>query len=169
MGVAEERVALLIALDEEAGKRMLTEVERTQEQLNAQADSLRELIIRENKLPEDAFQGEDRDKAIKTALSAWKVQQDEFELLVVRIPAEQWARETSWSYSNGTWYFSDRSRLQVRLIVADHQNPELVIDRPINVWKDHQKGDSMIGTPVYGFKDKLQPSNYLLKSNIKKP
>src|SRR5690606_19928385 len=112
---------------------------------------------------------EDREEAIKTALSAWKVQQDEYEVLAVRIPAEHWARDTKWTYSNGTWYFSDRSRLQVRLIVADHENPELAIDRAINVWKDHQQGDSMIGTPLRAFEDELQPSDYLLKANVKKP
>lgn len=169
MGFAEERVALLSVLDEQAGQRMRVEFDRTRDQLKAQADSLRELIIRENTLPNDAYRGEDREDVVKIAQSAWKVQQKEFELLAVRIPAEQWARETSWSFSNGTWYFSDRSRLQVRLIVADHENPELVIDRPINVWKDHQKGDSMIGTPLDGFEDELQPSDYLLKSKVKKP
>ena len=169
MGFAEDRLALLTALDEEAGKEMRAEYEAAQEQLKKQAESLSELIIRENKLPSDAFQGDDREEVIKTAISAWKVQQDEFEVLAVRIPAEQWARETKWTYSNGTWYYSDRSRLQVRLIVADHENPELAIDRPVNVWKDHQKGDSMIGTPLRAFEDELQPSSYLLKSKIKKP
>lgn len=167
MGFAEERVVLLEALDEEAGKQMRAELEETQKQLKTQADSLRELIIRENRMPKDGFQGEDREKAIKTALSAWKVQQEEFDVLAIRIPSENWARETKWTYSNGTWYFVDRSKLQVRLFVADHENPELAIDRPINIWKDHQKGDSMIGTPLYGFEDKLQPSDYLLKSNVK--
>lgn len=169
MATAEERVGLLNTIDAERGEQMRAELELAKKQLKEQAESLRELIIRTNKLPKDAFQGEDRAKAIETALSGWKVQQDKFELLVVRIPAEHWARETKWTYSNGTWYFSDRSKLQVRLMVADHENPELVIDRPINVWKDHQQGDSMIGVPVYGFKDKLQPSNYLLRSNVKKP
>ncbi|MFI4892096.1 MAG: hypothetical protein ACIAQ0_01480, partial [Phycisphaerales bacterium JB058] len=105
---------------------------------------------------------------IETAISGWTVQQEKFDLLAVRIPAEQWARETKWTYSNGTWYFSDRSKLQVRLIVADHENPELAIDRAINVWKDHQKGDSMIGVPLRGFEDELQPNDYLLRANVKK-
>jgi len=167
LGFAEEKVTLLGALDEEAGKAMQAELDATHEDIQKQADSLRELIIRENKLPKDEFKGEDREEAIKIAISGWKVQQKEFEVLAVRIPAEHWARETKWTYSNGTWYFSDRSRLQVRLIVADHENPELAIDRPINVWKDHQKGDSMIGVPLWGFEDKLQPSSYLLRSNVK--
>ncbi len=169
MGFAEDKITLLSAIDEEAGKQMKAELEQTKNDLKQQADSLRELIIRENKLPNDKFQGEDREKAIKTAISAWKVQQDEFELLAVRIPSEHWARETKWTYSNGTWYFSDRSKLQVRLFVPDHENPELVIDRPINIWKDHQKGDSMIGVPLWAFEDELQPSDYLLLSKVKKP
>ncbi len=168
MGFAEDRVLLLTALDEEAGKEMRGEIEAVRKELKSQADSLRELIIRENKMPRDSFQGEDRDKAIETAISGWTVQQEKFDLLAVRIPAEQWARETKWTYSNGTWYFSDRSKLQVRLIVADHENPELAIDRAINVWKDHQKGDSMIGVPLRGFEDELQPNDYLLRANVKK-
>lgn len=167
MGFAEDKVALLEAIDPAAGASLRSEIDQTKAQLREQADSLRELIIRENRMPEDRFAGDDRDKAIATAKSAWKVQQDEFEVLAVRIPAEAWNRETNWTYSNGTWYFSDRSRLQVRLIVADHENPELAIDRPINVWKDHQKGDTMIGTPLWGFEDELQPSSYLLRANVK--
>lgn len=168
MGTAEERVNLLAAMDEAAGKQMRGEWERTQKELMAQADSLRELIIRENKLPKDEFKGEDREKAIATALSGWKVQQDKAEVLAIRIPAEQWSRQTKWEYSNGTWYFSDRSKLQVRLFVVDHENPTLAIDRPINVWKDHEKGDTMIGVPLHDFKEKLQPQSYLLRANVKK-
>lgn len=169
MGFAEERTTLLLVLNEEAGKQMKAELDQTKKDIKQQADSLRELIIRENKLPNDKFQGDDREKAIKTAISAWKVQQDDFEVLAVRIPSENWARETKWTYSNGTWYFSDRSKLQVRLFVPDHENAELVIDRPINIWKDHQKGDSMIGVPLWGFEDELQPSDYLLRTKVKKP
>lgn len=166
MGFAEDRVELLTVLDPAAGEELRAELDGTRASIRAQADSLRELIIRENRMPNDAFRGDDREKAIETAVSAWRVQQPEFELLAVRIPAEQWARETKWTYSNGTWYFVDRSRLQVRLIVADHQNAALAIDRPVTVWKDHQKGDSMIGTPLWGFEDELQPSSYLLREHV---
>ncbi len=167
MGFADEKITLLTALDERSGAAMREHYEETKATIQKQADSLRELIIRENTMPADNFQGDDRDKAIKTAISGWTVQQEEFDLLKVRIPAEAWARETKWTYSNGTWYFSDRSRLQVRLLVADKDNPELAIDRPINVWKDHQKGDSMIGVPLYGIDDELQPHSYMLRSKVK--
>ncbi|MFI4883213.1 MAG: hypothetical protein ACIAQU_11575, partial [Phycisphaerales bacterium JB064] len=167
MGFADEKIVLLAALDARAGATMREQYEATQASLKKQADQLRDLIIRENTMPADNFQGADREKAIETAISGWKVQQEDFTLLKVRIPAEAWKRETKWTYSNGTWYFSDRSRLQVRLLVADTENPELAIDRPINVWKDHQAGDTMIGVPLWGIDDELQPSSYMLRSKIK--
>lgn len=167
LGYAEERILLLTALDEAAGKAMQAELDEAKKELETQAEALREFIIRENKPVEDRFQGDDRDEAIKVATSAWKVQQEEFEVVAVRIRAEQWVRETKWTYSNGTWYFSDMSKLQVRLYITDHENPDLVIDRPVNVWKDHQAGDSMSGTPVFAFEDVLQPGSYLLKANVK--
>lgn len=167
LGFAQDRLTLLTALDEEAGATMKAELDQAKEVLDEQAESLRELIIRENKPAEDRFEGDDRDEAIKVATSAWKVQQEEFEVLGVRIPSEKWVRETKWTYSNGTWYFSDLSKLQVRLYIPDHERPDLVIDRPINVWKDHQAGDSLSATPLYAFEDELQPSSYLLRVNVK--
>lgn len=167
MGFADQKVSLLAALDPEAGAAMRERYDATRAGLKAQADQLRELIIRENTMPADNYEGEDRDKAIKVALSGWKVQQEDFEVLKVRIPAQAWKRETKWTYSNGTWYFSDRSRLQVRLLVADHENPQLAIDRPVTVIKDHQAGDTMIGVPLWGFEDELPPSSYMLRTKIR--
>ncbi len=167
LGFADERIVLLTAIDGAQGAELRAEYEATQRDLKKQADALRELIIRENTMPGDSFAGDDRDKAIETAISGWKVQQKDFELLKVRIPAEAWARETKWTYSNGTWYFSDRSKLQVRLLIADKNDPKLAIDRPINVWKDHQKGDTMIGVPLFGIDDELQPSDLMLRSKIR--
>ena len=91
----------------------------------------------------------------------------DFELLAVRIPAEAWQRQTKWVYSNGTWYFSDKSLLQVRLIVADKENAEQAIDRPVNVRKDHQKGDTTYGVPMRSFDEALEPGEYFLRSKIK--
>lgn len=167
MGFAAEKLDLLAAIDPAAAAPLRAELQQAEAQLKKQAESLRELIIRENQMPADVFAGPDREQAIKTAVSGWRVQQPEFDLLKVRIPAEAWARETKWTYSNGTWYFSDRSRLQVRLLIADPSNSELAIDRAINVWKDHQKGDTMIGVPLWGIEDELQPHHYLLRAKIR--
>lgn len=166
MGWAEDKLGLLQALDAEGSVSVAREVGEMVASLSERADSLRELIIRENQLPNDNYAGPDRDATIAVAKDAWNIQEADFELLAVRIPGESWSRETKWTYSNGTWYFSDRSSLQVRLIVADKTNPELAIDRPINVRKDHQKGDTMIGVPMRSFDESLQPSEYFLRSKV---
>lgn len=163
----EDKLALYEALDPAAAPALRREVEELKGSLRERADSLRELIIRENELPPDRYAGTDRDAAIAVAVDGWKVQEKDAEVLAVRIPSEAWTRETKWTYSNGTWYFSDRSTLQVRLLVADKKNPELAIDRAINVKKDHQKGDTMIGVPLRSFDEELQPSEYLLRSKVK--
>jgi hypothetical protein len=104
---------------------------------------------------------------IAIALDGWKHQQPKCEVLAVRIPSEAWSRDTRWSYSNGTWYLVDVSSLQVRLIVADESDATLAVDRPINVRKDHQKGDTLIGVPLHSFEEALQPQQFLLRSRVK--
>ena len=167
MGWAEDKLALLVAIDPENGPAVQKEFDDLQASLKQRADSLKELIIRENTLPPDNFAGADRDKAIEVAKSGWAVQQPDAQILAIRIPSEAWKRQAKWTYSNGTWYFSDKSRLQVRLIVADPTNPELAIDRPVNVIKDHESGDTMIGVPFRSIDEELTPSEYYLRSKVK--
>lgn len=166
LGWVTDKLALYHALDPVAAPALQKEVDAMVASINSRADSLRELIIRENQLPADVFAGADRDAAIAIAVDAWKIQEKDFELLTVRIPSKEWTRETKWTYSNGTWYFVDRSSLQVRLIVADKDNPKQAIDRPINVRKDHQSGDTMIGVPMRSFDEALQPSEFLLRDKV---
>lgn len=163
----DEKLALHAALDPAGNVAIAAEVAALKESLAKRADSLKELIIRENPLPMDRYTAADRDAAIAVAVDAWRHQEKDFELLAVRIPAEAWSRDTKWTYSNGTWYFVDVSTLQVRLIVADKANPAQAIDRPINVRKDHQKGDTLIGVPMRSFDEALQPNEYLLRTRIK--
>lgn len=167
MAAAQDKLTLLKAIDPEGSAAVATEFEAMEASLKNRADSLKELIIRENKLPADNFAGDDRDAAIKVAKSGWAVQQPDAEILAVRIPAEAWSRDTKWTYSNGTWYFVDQSRLQVRLITADPDNPKHALDRPVNVIKDHQSGDKMIGVPFRGIEEELTPSEIMLRDNVK--
>ena len=167
MGYADEKQALFQALNPSGAAVVQVEVDAMKASIQQRADSLKELIIRENKLPLDRFTGADREAAIAIAKDAWKHQEQEFEVLAVRIPSEAWSRDTKWTYSNGTWYFVDISSIQVRLIVADKGNPELAIDRAINVRKDHQKGDKLYGVPLRSFGESLAPHEYLLRTKIK--
>jgi len=163
----EQKLALYAALDPAGHGALKGEVDTLRKSLAQRADSLKELIIRENPLPNDNYKGADRDAVIAIAKDAWTYQEKDFEVLAVRIPSEAWSRETKWTYSNGTWYFVDVSSLQVRLIVADKQNPAQAIDRPINMRKDHQKGDKVIGLPFRSIDEPLQPNEYLLRTRIK--
>ena len=167
MSFAEDKLVLLEALDPASGATVRGELDALQASLVERAAALRELIVRENVPPQDRFAGADREAAIAIAKDAWAHQEPGFELLAVRIPAEAWSRETKWTYHNGTWTFSDRSSLQVRLFVADAENPELAMDRPINVRKDHLKGDTLIGVPMRSFDEELQPSEYLLRAKLR--
>jgi hypothetical protein len=125
------------------------------------------LIIQQNPLPPDRYTGGDRKQVVDVAIDAWKHQQAKFEVLGSRIPSEAWNRETMWQYSNGTWYYVDQSRLQVQLLVADESNTKQAKILPINIIKNHQKGDSLIGTPLFSSKEVLQPSSYMMRDKIK--
>jgi hypothetical protein len=164
---AEDKLSLLKVIDKENGPAVAKEYSATQSKLKKQADALKALIIKENRVSPDNYPGADRDAIIKVAKSGWAVQQKDAKILKIVIPSEAWTREKKWTYSNGTWYFSDKSRIQVQLIVADHENPKQAISRPVNIIKNHEKGDTMIGVPMRSFDEALQPREYYLIKNIK--
>ncbi len=164
---AQDKLALLKVIDPEGSKPVVNEYQATKTNLAKQADALKALIIRENRVPATKYTGEDTADIIKVAKSAWAVQQKDAKILAIAMPVEQWSREKKWTYSNGTWYYTDKSRLQIRLIVQDHENPKQAIDRPINIIKDHEKGDKMIGVPFRSFDEALTPSEYYLIENVK--
>lgn len=177
MGWAEEKLVLLEGIDPAAGKPLRAEYDQLQASLAKRADSLKELIIQSNGLPSDSFHGDDRQKAIDTAIDAWKHQEKDFEVLTARIPSEAWEHIVKHHYDgsvnvntgdvSGTVTTQDRSRIQVQLIIADKANPKLAKIIPVNIWKDHNKGDTMIGVPLYSGDEKLQPHSYLLREKVK--
>ncbi len=167
MDFARDRLALFEVLDTQQAPALAKEVNAMQSGLVQREQSLSQLIIEQNPLPQDRYTGPDRQQAIDVAIDAWKHQQKDFNVLTSRIPSESWARETLWTYGNRSWHYVDRSRLQVQLIVADPKNEKQAVIVPINLWKDHQKGDSIIGTPLFSGDEKLQPSSYMLRDKIK--
>lgn len=164
---AQDKLNLLKVIDVEGGKAVAKEFADVQAKLHKQAESLKALIIKENRVPANKYNGDDRAAIIKVAKSAWAVQQKDAKVLKVVITSEAWNREKKWTYSNGTWYYTDKSRMQVRLVVADHKNPKQAISRPVNIIKNHEKGDTMIGMPFRSFDEALTPSEYYLIKNVK--
>jgi len=176
MGWAEDKLTLLRVIDPEGSPAMVQEVAAMETSLAQRADSLKELIIRENTVPNDNFFGDDRQKAIDTAADAWSYQEEGFEVLGATIPAEAWERQEKQFFDGklqsdgdvtGTWSKQDRSRLQVQLLIAVKDNPQLAKIIPVNVYKDHMKGDTMIGTPMFAGDEELPPRFFLLRDKIK--
>ncbi len=166
MGNAQDKLALYTVLDPAQAPALAKELKNTESSLQQREKSLGALIIQQNPLPPDRYTGADREKVVAVAVDAWKGQQADFTVLTSRIPSEAWTRETLWQYSNSAWYYVDRSKLQVQLIVADEDDESLAIIQPVNIWMDHQKGDSMIGTPLHSGDESLQPGSYLLRDKI---
>jgi hypothetical protein len=175
MGYADDKTTLLQAIDPAAGNQLREEYDQLQASLQERAKSLEELIIQENQPPSDNFAGEDRQKAIDTAIDAWKYQEKDFEVLGAAIPAEAWERQEKHFFDgqlegdgdvSGTWSKQDRSRLQVQLFIAVKDQPTLAKIIPVNVYKDHMKGDTMIGTPLFAGDEELQPRFFLLRDKL---
>jgi len=167
IGNALDKLALYSVLDPAQAPALAKELRSTEASLQQREKSLGALIIQQNPLPPDRYTGADREKIIATAVDAWKGQQADFTLLASRIPSEAWNRETLWQYSNRAWSYVDRSKLQVQLIIADEDDESLAIIQPVNIWMDHQKGDTLIGTPLHSGDEALQPGSYLLRDKIR--
>ena len=164
-GWIEDKVVLYEAFDPAAGAAFKQKIEDMKVHVKKSGESLREVIIAANKLPADGFKGADRDEVIKYATDAWKKREPKAEILAVVIPSEAWKHELIWRYSNSSWYKIDRSKLQVQLAVK--HDDKMAIIRPINLWKDHLKGDSVNAFPFHEEGWELQPSDYMLLENLK--
>lgn len=162
---AEGKVAIFNALDPEAAKALQTALTDAGKQMKERQASLRQLIIAETPLPPDRYAGADKAALAEKAVAAWKAQQPDARVLAVRIPSDQWERETSWRRQNTTWYKFDRSALQVQVLVR--HDDKLAVIRPVSLYADHLKNDSVTASPLYDVTDELTPELFLLTEKIK--
>ena len=162
---AEERLALLRLLDAEAEKALRGAVAATKAGIEQQQAALRATIIESTPVPPDRYGGSDRQILIERATASWQQLEKTAKVIKAVIPSEQWSRTTRWEYASGTWTLVDYSRLQVQLLVA-HDEAKAVI-RPINLTKDHQRGDELRAVPLDSLGDQLIPQRYLLLSKLK--
>lgn len=164
-GWAEQKLLVMRAFGEEEAKPYVERLEEVREQIKQRAKSLEAEIIANNTMPIDNYTGEDRDEIVAMAIDGWRVQQPDAEVLIARIPGKAWARETRWEWFNGSFYKVDKSTLQVQLIVK--HDDKLAVKRPLNVRKDHLKGDTLIAVPLDSFEDELIPQRYILLEKVK--
>ncbi len=164
-GWAEQKLIVIRAFGEEEAKPYIDRLEEVRQQIKQRAKALEAQIIANNQLPSDVYTGADRDDVVAIAIDGWNHQQPDAEVLMSRIPSQAWSRETRWEWFNGSFYKVDKSTLQVQLIVK--HDDKLAVKRPINVRKDHLKGDTMIAVPLDAFEDELIPQRFIPLEKVK--
>lgn len=164
MDFAADKLVLLQAIDPDAGKIASERINQFKAELAKKQDALSEGIINTNALPNNAYDGPDRKQIETLAIEAWKKEQPDAQVLMVRIPSQNWKRETMWRFQN-SWYFIDRSKLQAQLIVK--HNDKLAVIRPINLWIDHTSNDERKAFPMDGIADDLIPQRFMLLEKVK--
>lgn len=165
IGAAEEKIALLEALDANAAAQFRAEIAKLQIDLKSKQESLREAIIQANILPADNYTGADRKELEQLAAKIWKKQQPDAEILMIRLPDQNWKREVRWDYSNGTWYKVDRSKLQAQVIIK--YDDRLAVNQPVNLRRDHLSNDNLTGFPFRTKDEELLPRAFILLSKVK--
>jgi len=164
-GWAETKLLVLKAFGEQEAKPYVDRLEEVRAQIRERAKSLEAKIIAENTLPPDRFTGSDRSEIVEYATRAWAEQQPDAEVLTSRIPSEAWTRDTRWEWSNGAFYKIDASKVQVQLIVK--HDDKLAAIRPVNLYKNHLKGDTVNAYPMDEIGEELQPRRYLMLEKVK--
>ncbi len=164
LGWAEQKLLVLQAFSEEEAKPYVERIEAVRGQIRERAKALESQIIAGNTLPPDEFTGGDRDEVVRYAKDAWAKEQPDAEVLMERIPSQAWTRDTRWQWSNGAFYKIDTSKLQVQLIVK--HDDKLAVSRPINIYKNHLKGDTVTAFPMDEIDDELRPQRFMLLEKV---
>ncbi len=164
-GWAEQKLIVLRAFGEDEAKPYVERLAAVRGQIRERAKALEAQIIAENALPNDAYTGGDRDELVTYAKEAWAKEQAGAEVLAVRIPSQAWERDTRWQWSNGAFYKIDSSHVQVQLIVKHDET--LAVIRPINLYRNHLKGDTVTASVLWGIDEDLGPRSYLLLEKIR--
>ncbi len=141
------KIELLAALDPRAGETATASLQSAKRQIVEKQRSLREKIIDQNDLPPDRYTAADRQKLADAAIARWVELEPKAKILAVRIPSDRWSRDAMWRLENRTWYWIDRSKLQVQLIVQ--QDEQLAAIRPIDLYIDHVDGDKLSAIPFH--------------------
>jgi len=159
IGFAQEKLALLEALGTQSAKASAEQMAQTQAELRQTQATLRNDIIAANELPPDRFGGEDREEVVRLATETLKKGYPDARVLAARIPGQAWKREVLWSYQSGSWTKTDRSRLQVQLIVP--HDDKLAVIQPVNLVKDHLGGDQISAYLFHEKGEELEPQSFL--------
>lgn len=165
LGWAEQKLIVLRAFSEEEAKPYVDRLAEARGQVKQMAKALEGKIIQENTLPPNRYTDGDRDALIELAKEAWSRQQADAEVLTACIPSQAWERSTRWEWSAGAFSKVDKSHIQVQLIVK--HDDKLAVIRPVNLYKNHLKGDTINAWSMDAIEDELIPQRFMLLEKLK--
>ncbi len=165
LGFAEAKILVLKAFGDGSAAPFEKRLSEARKAIAKQAKSLEAEIIANNTLPLDAYKGADRAVLVQKAIDAWKKSQPDAKVLVAKIPEEAWEHEIYWKWWRGAFRKVDRSHIQVQLFVQYDDN--LAVIRPINLYKNHLKGDTIDAYPFNEVDAELGPDYFFPLAKVK--
>ncbi len=165
LSFAESKLLVAQAFGQDQAAPMVKKMAAARSRIKERAKSLEAEIIATNPLPPNNFTGGDRNMLVELAKKAWTKEQSDAQYLGARIPSQAWQRTTQWRWSSGAFYKIDSSHVQVQLLVK--YDDKLAVVRPINIYKNHMKNDSLSASPFQKFSEKLQPRSFLMLDKIR--
>ena len=142
---ASDKLAVLNAIDADAAKPLVARYDAIKPTIPQKEASLRNEIIAANEPPKDNYSGADKNQLIELAKSSWKEKYPDAQIVAVRIPGQQWKRDTRWTWHSASKAFekSDRSKLQAQLLVKSAADPKLLEVHVVDLYKDHLANDAL--------------------------
>ena len=164
---ADGNVNVLAAIDAEAAKPLQDRLAKVKSAMPAKESALKNEIIAANEVPKDNYRGPDKQQLIDRATAAWKEKHPDDQILAVRIPGNDWKRDTRWQWSRGNKAFEkiDRSKLQSQLLIKRASDPKLAEVHVVDLYKDHLSGDAL--SAVCRDKSDVPVQNLVLLEKLK--
>jgi hypothetical protein len=164
---AAEKLPVIAVVDPEAAKPLQARYDSIKASLPQKEAALRNEIIAANEPPKDNYSGPDKAQLVELAKSAWTEKHPDAQVVAVRIPGQQWKRDTRWTLRSGTldWEKTDRSKLQAQLLVRSASDPKLLEVHVVDLIKDHLSNDA-IKAVRWEAKD-LPVQNLILAEKVK--
>ena len=145
----KNRIWLAHLIDPEQAAPLVAEAKQLEAEVVESGQKLETEIIAANKGPKDLYRGDDADTLKEQAKEAWLAEHADDEIVEVRIPSDEWDRESKWTYWRDGFYWSDASSVQASIILKakGRDGSEELHYWPVNITKDHTKNDSVSFSP----------------------
>lgn len=155
MSRIEGNVRLMTGIDPVAGRPYQQRMEAMRQTARQAGQALRESILQSNPLPQDQYAGDDVAALRDRVRAKWKELHPDTEVLAVVFNTPGWNRVTRWQcrlhrgatgdLTGGTWEKVDYDHIQPKLIIR--QDDRLALVLPVDVYKDHLKGEQLAISP----------------------